>query len=406
MILDHLSVLRTMLELRLAEKLDPDSLGKMQAKKLSALLRHARAAPFYRSLPDSFGEIPITKRSDIQASPGQFVPPNSRASRRFLTSGSSGAPISVPVDGSTFNHRMALRFYAEFCCGLSPRDLYAEVSVRSLAEPYLLSRAGLMRRASVPLSDGPKESFAALLQLRPDVIGHFPSLMEMMASLNIESARPLRLKRVFCTGENLRSQSRKHIGDAFSCPVSEQYGSCESGYAAWECPEGRMHASPFHIAEIVDERGKEASSGRLVLTPLHPGLMRLVRYDSGDVAAWGRPCACGRGTPVLGRIEGRNDDPVVLPSGAVLPAVSLSVLYLGRAVGGILQYQIVQESPERFLFRYVPSGRGLSRADERELCRRVESACNGEKIHVEFEAASSIRGSGGKLKRVISRVKA
>ena len=40
--------------------------------------------------------------------------------------------------------------------------------------------------------------------------------------------------------------------------------------------------------------------------------MPLLRYEIGDEAEVGEPCACGRGLPVLSRIVGRTQDYFVL----------------------------------------------------------------------------------------------
>jgi hypothetical protein len=64
-----------------------------------------------------------------------------------------------------------------------------------------------------------------------------------------------------------------------------------------------MHvcAESFFV-ELLDEAGEPAPQGelgRVVLTSLHNFAMPLIRYDIGDLAAFGPACSCGRGLPAL-----------------------------------------------------------------------------------------------------------
>jgi len=81
--------------------------------------------------------------------------------------------------------------------------------------------------------------------------------------------------------------------------------------------------------------------------------MPIIRYEVGDMAAWAeRPCPCGRGLPVLDRIEGRVADYVVTRRGELISGISLTENF-AVLVPGVAQMQIVQEEVDRFLFRIV-----------------------------------------------------
>jgi phenylacetate-CoA ligase len=60
---------------------------------------------------------------------------------------------------------------------------------------------------------------------------------------------------------------------------------------------------------VLDQRGNPRGPGevgRVVVTPLNNFAMPLIRYELGDTAEVGAPCACGRGLPVLTRILDRD----------------------------------------------------------------------------------------------------
>jgi phenylacetate-CoA ligase len=83
--------------------------------------------------------------------------------------------------------------------------------------------------------------------------------------------------------------------------------------------------------------------------------MPILRYRVGDWAsATSRGCRCGRGLPLLQRIEGREADYVVLPDGRLVSGISLTENFALRAPG-VVQLQIVQEGLHDLRFRVVPS---------------------------------------------------
>jgi phenylacetate-CoA ligase len=65
-----------------------------------------------------------------------------------------------------------------------------------------------------------------------------------------------------------------------------------------------------------------------------------------------RICPCGRGLPLLERLEGREADYVVTASGELISGISLTENF-ALHVPGVAQLQIVQEEVQRFRFRVV-----------------------------------------------------
>jgi phenylacetate-CoA ligase len=63
-------------------------------------------------------------------------------------------------------------------------------------------------------------------------------------------------------------------------------------------------------------------------------------------------CPCGRGLPMLERLEGREADYVVTADGEMISGISLTENF-AMLVPGIAQLQIVQERVEHFVLRIV-----------------------------------------------------
>ena len=118
------------------------------------------------------------------------------------------------------------------------------------------------------------------------------------------------LREVRTLGEASTPDLRALCREAWGVPLVDVYSAEEVGYIALQCPEHEHYhvQAESVLVEILDERGAPAppgETGRVVVTDLHNFAMPLVRYEIGDYAEVGEPCACGRGLPVLRRIVGR-----------------------------------------------------------------------------------------------------
>ena len=82
-----------------------------------------------------------------------------------------------------------------------------------------------------------------------------------------------------------------------------------------------------------------------------------------------------------------------------------NLLYYGEQIKGVWKYQILQEREDLLVFRFVPEGGGISSEAKTELLKRINMACLGEDVEVEFEEVDSIpRNPSGKFQKIISKV--
>jgi len=117
------------------------------------------------------------------------------------------------------------------------------------------------------------------------------------------------LKSVQSLGGAVSTETRTACREAWGVPLAHTYRAEEVGPLALQCPEHEH----FHIqseqalVEVLDGEGRacgQGQVGRVVATPLNNFAMPLIRYEVGETAEVGAPCACGRGLPVLTRIVG------------------------------------------------------------------------------------------------------
>src|SRR5260370_23422080 len=94
---------------------------------------------------------------------------------------------------------------------------------------------------------------------------------------------------------------------------------------------------------------RPGESGSVIVTDLTNRAMPIIRYQVGDVAAMtDRVCSCGRGLPLLERLEGREADYVLTPAGELISGVSLTedfALHVPR----VAHFHVVPETLLRFL---------------------------------------------------------
>jgi phenylacetate-CoA ligase len=139
--------------------------------------------------------------------------------------------------------------------------------------------------------------------------------------------------------------------------VTNRYGCEEVSLIACECQRHdglHVNADGVYVEILRDGRPADpGETGSIVVTDLTNRAMPLLRYQVGDVAVLSeRQCPCGRGLPLLERLEGREADYVVTPAGEMISGISLTENF-ALQVPGIAQFQIVQESVQRFRFRIV-----------------------------------------------------
>src|SRR5262249_37617325 len=224
-------------------------------------------------------------------------------------------------------------------------------------------RNAVLERATyldtLKMNEADLEKFAlSLLRRQPLLMfGHAHSVYlfaEFLRSRGINAIRP---RGIITTAMVLHRWQRRVIEAVFGCEVTNRYGCEEVSLIACECERHdglHVNADGVYVEIIRDGRpAAPGEPGSVIVTDLTNRAMPLLRYKVGDVAALaGRPCPCGRGLPLLERVEGREADYVVTRAGELISGISLTENF-AMLVPGIAQLQIVQEAVDAFRFRVV-----------------------------------------------------
>ncbi len=195
-----------------------------------------------------------------------------------------------------------------------------------------------------------------LMKKKPAMIRAFPSPLHEVAEFIVsEGIDGIRLKGVITTGEPLYAYQREAITRAFHCPVFDAYRTREAGPIAQECEyHDGMHTNAESLyIEVADGQiigdGKDIT-GEVVVTDLLNFGMPLIRYRMGDFATFSDvPCPCGRGLPIIKRVEGRAGDIFYTPDRKKIPTSALVLYLIDEAPGLIGQIQVIQDRCDHVL---------------------------------------------------------
>ena len=358
-------------------RLSSEELIDLQERKLAAVVRHAyKHVPYYRRLFDQVGlgpedirtpgdleALPVTSKEVLRDQPKQALVAQPRDGAKYIsvsTSGTTGIPIAVLFSHqeSWFKSLITIRAYME--TGYRLTDRQAVISRRRDEEEnrWWFQKWGIFRKYHLCVFDDLDTQLDALVSTRPQHIHGYASglrcLAEALTERGITDVRP----RVVCSGaEVLDAATRQTIQQGFGVPVIDLYGTIEFGNIAWECPSGagyHINSDSVVVEFLVDGRpAQPGERAELVCTSLFGYSMPFIRYSIGDVAApLSGTCSCGRDLPLMGPVDGRLADLIVLPSGRRVSPTALAVTL--ERIPGIRQYQVIQDTPAHIVVRIVP----------------------------------------------------
>ncbi|MGP1678094.1 MAG: phenylacetate--CoA ligase family protein [Burkholderiales bacterium] len=338
------AVLALLFQLDRSQWLPLDQLRQRQLRQLEVLVRHALATvPYYRerwgadydpAVPltlERFARLPLLTRRELQEQfeslKSRKVPTGHGGINESQSSGSTGTPVRIlktQLSGLFWN-ALTLRDHAWHRRNL--RGKLATIRHGIAAgefEHWGQATAGLVADGpSVVLGvrDSVQTQLRWLEQQQPEYLMTYPSIAAELAKLVVAGENRLpQLREVRTLGEQLTPEARELCREAWAVPVTDVYSAEEVGYLALQCPQHEHYhiQEEGALVEILDAQDQPCAPGqlgRVVVTTLHNFAMPLIRYELGDYAEPGEPCACGRGLAVLRRVAGRVRNMLVTATG-------------------------------------------------------------------------------------------
>jgi phenylacetate-CoA ligase len=425
----------TVAEFEARDRWDSERMRAYLNEALKSVLRRAFDAPYYRErwpaagvherhlndvTVDTLSRLPVLPKIDLRKNPEAFVPDRGAPVDTLLSyysSGSTGTPIKAICTRRGQQRFAAGREVRSYRWAgttiLRPRAMIGGQPILSSASarpPY--HRYNFAERqvyfSAYHISPATIASYVAgFNRYRPESVTGYAFSQFSIARLMLEHglAFDFQPRAAVTSSEALSPAMAGTIQRAWGCRAYQEYGSVENVGLATECEEGSLHVSPdFGIVEIVDSAGQPVRpgvEGRVVCTGLLNDAQFLVRYEIGDTAVWSeRQCPCGRDhLPVLSHLTGRLEDVIVSGDGREL--VRFHGIFI--KVPHILQGQIIQEAPDRFVVRVIADdGYGPAQADE--IRRRMTDRLGA--IDLTIERVSDLeRNARGKVRAVINRLR-
>jgi phenylacetate-CoA ligase len=348
-------------ELKKSQWLSPADVKQLQQLKLRALIQHAyRHVPYYHDRMRALGlkpedvqtledlqKLPLLSKQDVRQNLYFDLLSDNHDKKRIIrvsTSGSTGEPFTCFADQHQLEIRWASTLRSAEWTGYQFGDKQARLWHQTIGMSKLQVMrekidAFLCRRLFIPafeMSESSIKSFIErLAKYQPTFIDGYAESFNFLATyLKTSELAGLRPRAIMSSAQILPEQSRRVIEESFGCKVFDKYGSREFSGIAYECEAHQGHhvVAESYIVEILKDGhpAKPGEMGEVVITDLNNYCMPMIRYRLGDLAVAmdsSKTCACGRGLPMIGQIEGRVQALIVGSSGRYLPGTFFAHLF-------------------------------------------------------------------------------
>lgn len=324
------------------EQLDIE-LGKRFKKFLPTIEKSAWYSRLIQTLDPRFRQatgireilsyFPVLTRTEVQQAEEQmrvFLPGVSETGYGMLTtSGSTGKPVSI------YRHKKTHKIQHDAAELLDviwqERDLTKNTAFLKIAldndqqptlgEPYtFLGKTGWGYRRSLMTNTVPELlDFLVEKQIKHFLVN--PMIIKFLIQEQLRNPRPkATFDQILSWADRVDPELRRQTKEVFGAKICDRYSSTEFGFLAIQCPKAEhLHALQFNnYIEIIDQFGNPCPigvPGRVVVTSLQNLAMPLIRYELGDVAAFGEACQFGINLPVFEPLIVRTREAILLEDG-------------------------------------------------------------------------------------------
>ena len=362
---------------REAETMSRAAIKDVQAERLRWTLEHANQnVPHYRRAFDEAGvkpgdlktatdikNFPFTVKTDLRDNyPFDiFAMPLRDLSRLHASSGTTGKATVVGYSAGDLDRWAGLMARSMAAAGARPGDVVHNAYGYGLFTGGLGAHYGAEKLGCVvvPVSGGGTERQITLLQdFAPDILCSTPSyalnIAEVAAGMGVDIAK-LPVRRGIFGAEPWSNEMRSELEQRLGISAVDVYGLSEimGPGVAVECDMERngLHGWEDHfLFEIIDPETLEplpmGEAGELVITTLTKEAMPMIRYRTRDITRLtDEPCACGRTHVRIMRVDGRDDDMMIIRGVNVYPSQVESVLVGLDGLSPHYQIRLYKDGP-------------------------------------------------------------
>ena len=312
-------------------RLEKSVLEQKLGQQFKTLLQVAQLAPWWSqiinekaaqirdasSISDLLALFPVLTRAQIQQNPSLlWTTPNLDKDKKFwklTTSGSTGKPVTVYRQINAHQIQQGAGELLDVIWqnrDLTKPNAFMKITAdnddhKGMGTPfnYLGPTGPAFRRSLANNTVTQLLDFLAEKNIKNLLTG--PSALKFMIKEQIRSPRPnVKLESIMSWADPLDPALRVQAREVFGAKISDRYSSTEFGFLAIQCPGSEhLHAMQFNnYIEILNDNNQPCGigePGRVVVTSLQNLAMPIIRYELGDVAAFGPPCEHGINLPVF-----------------------------------------------------------------------------------------------------------
>jgi len=317
------------------------------------------------------------------------------------TSGSTGTPLYLQLNSSCWGLRHAREMQVKEWHKIENGEKYAlfwgqhwskRAKIENVVRDFLLNRIRIS--AFCQSKNYLEESYKRIIKFKPSYLMGYPSAIfdfcSFLKSLN-KDLKELNLKAVITTAEPLRDYQREVISEVCDCNVASQYGGAEQGFVACECEKGGFHV--FSDTVWFEDENGDTIGGKFseaIATDLQLYSMPLIRYRTGDEVVFSdKMCQCGRGYPLIEKVEGRCGEDIILPNGVKVNTNLPSYIFKNIAKDGLIRRYRFVDKNDGFLYLYVVPTDRYDLKTEAFLFKEIKKAF-GEDIKVIIEKVEAL----------------
>ncbi len=309
-------------------------------------LAHLPSGEIFSESLDPLKELPFTVKDDLAHHNWDFLAvPKTEVIDYATTSGTLGDPVAMFVSEKDLQRLAENEKNSLLLAGCQSTDVFQLMT--TIDKQFMAGLAyhcGTRALGAGMVRTGPgvpAMQWRSIQQFQPTVLIAVPSFIPFLldfAEKHGLDANATSVKKIVCIGEALTTSDlepgalMKRIKSRWDVELISTYASTEMATAFTACSEkSGVHVQPeLIVLEVLDEEGKQVRNGEqgeVVVTPLGVEATPLLRYRTGDICHYyDEPCACGRNTPRLGPVLGRQQQMIKLKGTTIYPNMIVDAL--------------------------------------------------------------------------------
>lgn len=336
-----------------------------RSAQLEYILSYAKQyVPFYQGLnAHGLSDFPVVNKTVFKREGDRCLSteyPNKEKLHKVSTSGSTGTPLTVYLNKEKRQRVVVDLINAHNNVGWELGDKF--IFIRNWVPNYKQSKLKNIFQNVIPISitefdQSKKEWLTNYLLKHPQtvVFGYASAVCDYMNYITKQNLNKIPApKLIICDSDELSKSNKNKLESLFNCPVINRYDNEENGLLAITSRESDVFTVNYQslIIELLeldsDKPVSPGEVGRVVVTDLYNKAMPLIRYDTGDCALSLDPVdrirhlesLCGRSAVYICSVDGKK-----------ISTVGISVV--AEVFSGIEKYQIVQNTDNEYIFKYV-----------------------------------------------------